>query len=111
MSLGPNAYAVVATRGIDSDTEALWAPWSAAGFASSASWGAGRRPQSSSRRLRERGVAAEELARVRTPLGMPIGAQTSEEIAVSILAELMAVRRGAARRPLEVIPHIVTLNL
>jgi xanthine/CO dehydrogenase XdhC/CoxF family maturation factor len=32
---------------------------------------------------------------VRTPVGLAIGAQTPEEIAVSIVAELVAVRRGA----------------
>jgi xanthine dehydrogenase accessory factor len=45
--------------------------------------------------LQEQGVAAEELAAVHAPLGLEIGAQTPDEIAVSILAELIAVRRGA----------------
>jgi xanthine dehydrogenase accessory factor len=45
-------------------------------------------------RLRAQGATPEHLARVRTPLGMDIGAVTPEEIAVSILAELVAVRRG-----------------
>jgi xanthine dehydrogenase accessory factor len=46
-------------------------------------------------RLRARGMAEETLARLRTPLGLEIGAVTPEEIAVSILAELVGVRRGA----------------
>jgi xanthine dehydrogenase accessory factor len=46
-------------------------------------------------RLRAQGVAEAALARIRTPLGVDIGAVTPEEIAVSILAELVAVRRGA----------------
>jgi len=46
-------------------------------------------------RLRERGLAEATLARLRTPLGVEIGAVTPEEIAVSILAELVGVRRGA----------------
>jgi xanthine dehydrogenase accessory factor len=45
-------------------------------------------------RLRARGMAEETLARLRTPLGLEIGAVTPEEIAVSILAELVGVRRG-----------------
>lgn len=46
-------------------------------------------------RLRARGFTEEQVARLRTPLGVSIGAQTPEEIAVSVLAELVAVRRGA----------------
>ncbi|MBI5167911.1 MAG: xanthine dehydrogenase accessory protein XdhC [Candidatus Eisenbacteria bacterium] len=45
------------------------------------------------RRLESRGFTPEQVARLRTPLGLPIGAQTPEEIAVSVLAELVAVRR------------------
>jgi len=46
-------------------------------------------------RLRARGFGETQVARLRTPLGVSIGAQTPEEIAVSVLAELVAVRRGA----------------
>jgi xanthine dehydrogenase accessory factor len=44
--------------------------------------------------LRAGGVAEAELARLRTPLGLSIGANTPEEIAVSVVAQLIAVRRG-----------------
>ncbi len=46
-------------------------------------------------RLSAKGFSAERIARLRTPLGLSIGAQTPEEIAVSVVAELVAVRRGA----------------
>jgi len=46
-------------------------------------------------RLAERGVEATFLDRVRSPVGLDIGAVTPAEIAVSILAELVAHRRGA----------------
>ena len=46
-------------------------------------------------RLRARGFDDAVIARLRTPLGLAIGAATPEEIAVSVVAELVAVRRGA----------------
>ena len=46
-------------------------------------------------RLRARGFGDEEIARLHTPLGLAIGASTPEEIAVSAMAQLIAVRRGA----------------
>lgn len=44
--------------------------------------------------LLERGVAREDLARVRAPIGIEIHAETPEEIAISIIAELIKVRRN-----------------
>jgi xanthine dehydrogenase accessory factor len=44
--------------------------------------------------LREEGMPPECLERVRAPIGLEIGAVTPAEIAISILAELIAVRRG-----------------
>lgn len=43
--------------------------------------------------LRSRGVAEESLARLRTPAGLDIGAASAEEIALSILAEIIQSRR------------------
>jgi xanthine dehydrogenase accessory factor len=45
-------------------------------------------------RLAERGHAAETLARIHGPVGLPIGAVSAAEIAVSVLAQLIAVRRN-----------------
>jgi xanthine dehydrogenase accessory factor len=42
--------------------------------------------------LREQGVGDERLARVYAPIGLDIGSQTPEEIAVSIVAQLIKVR-------------------
>jgi xanthine dehydrogenase accessory factor len=47
-------------------------------------------------RLKARGFGPEQIARLHTPLGLEIGAQTPEEIAVSVVAQLVAVRRGAS---------------
>ena len=45
--------------------------------------------------LRAKGVAEDVIARIQTPVGLDIGARTAEEIALSILAGLVAIRRGA----------------
>ena len=53
-------------------------------------------------KLRSEGIPAEEFARVYAPVGIEIGSETPEEIAVSIAAELIAVRKGLpARSPKE----------
>ena len=47
-------------------------------------------------RLREAGLSDDLIAQIRTPIGIDIGARTPEEIAVCILAEIIAVRNGAS---------------
>ena len=46
------------------------------------------------RRLLEEGIEGTDLARVRAPAGLAIGARTPEEIALAIIAEIVMVRRG-----------------
>jgi len=46
------------------------------------------------RRLREAGVTDGQIERIHGPIGINIGAQTPEEIALAILAQIVAVRRG-----------------
>jgi xanthine dehydrogenase accessory factor len=57
--------------------------------------GSRRRWHETVRELRDRGVAEDALARVTSPIGIELGAETPREIAVSILAEIVAQRRGA----------------
>ena len=47
-------------------------------------------------RLREAGVAEEDLRRIRAPIGLDIGAVSPEEVALAIIAEIVAERHGAA---------------
>lgn len=51
-------------------------------------------------RLRERGVEETRLARLRSPIGLDLGALSPEETAVSILAEIIADRTGGTARSL-----------
>jgi xanthine dehydrogenase accessory factor len=48
--------------------------------------------------LAQRGVAAERLAKLKAPAGLDLGAITPDEIAISILAEIVAARRGKHSR-------------
>jgi xanthine dehydrogenase accessory factor len=52
------------------------------------------------RRLREAGLTDRELARLRSPIGLDLGARTPEETALSIAAEIVATRRGGTGAPL-----------
>ena len=51
-------------------------------------------------RLREAGVTDEQLGRLRSPIGLDIGARTPEETAVSIVSEIIALRTGRSARAL-----------
>jgi xanthine dehydrogenase accessory factor len=51
-------------------------------------------------RLREAGVPEEQLKKIRAPIGLDIGAVSPEEVALAILAEIVAERRGGTGLPL-----------
>jgi xanthine dehydrogenase accessory factor len=51
-------------------------------------------------RLREIGMTEDELARLRSPIGLDLGARTPEETAVSIAAELIQLRWGGTGQAL-----------
>jgi len=51
-------------------------------------------------RLREAGLTEGELARLRSPIGLDLGARTPEETAVSVAAELIQLRWGGSGQPL-----------
>ena len=50
--------------------------------------------------LRREGFTDADLARVRAPVGLDLGGETPEEIALSVLAEILLVRNGASGMPL-----------
>lgn len=51
-------------------------------------------------RLRDAGVPAEQLARLRSPVGLDIGSRSASEIALSIVAQIVAEERGRSGGPL-----------
>jgi xanthine dehydrogenase accessory factor len=51
-------------------------------------------------RLREAGLTEDELARLRSPIGLDLGSRTPEETAVSVAAELIQLRWGGSGHPL-----------
>jgi xanthine dehydrogenase accessory factor len=56
--------------------------------------GSRRKAEALKAALAERGVSAERLARLKAPAGLDLGAITPDEIAISIVAEIVAARRG-----------------
>jgi len=53
------------------------------------------------RRLLESGIAPEKLARIHSPVGLELNAETPEEIAVSIMAEIIRLRNGGDGEPMK----------
>ncbi|MFI0815906.1 XdhC family protein [Streptomyces sp. NPDC021098] len=62
--------------------------------------GSRRTHEDRTRKLREVGLTDRELARLRSPIGLDLGARTPEETALSIAAEIVAARRGGTGVPL-----------
>jgi len=95
LTLNRDSYAVVVTRGHKGDAEAVHQVVGKE-LAYVALLGSKPKLVHVLSILEDRGVAPEHLAEVRCPAGIRIGAQSPEEIAVSILAEMIGVRRGVA---------------
>ncbi|MDO4315469.1 MAG: XdhC family protein [Oscillospiraceae bacterium] len=89
----PDDYVVVMTRGHQADYEVL-VQTLRSGAKYLGCIGSKRKLALCRDRLLEAGFTAEEYAKVHAPIGLAIGAETPEEIAVSVTAELIAVRAG-----------------
>ena len=95
-SPGPNAssYLVIVTRGHKEDMRVLaWAVRTEARYVGMI--GSKRKVLSVYKALESEGYKPQEFERVYAPMGLEIGALSPEEIAISIVAELIAVRRNA----------------
>jgi len=93
-------YIVVSTQGRGDEAALL------AAFAVDADYvafvGSRKKAEVLKAKLAERGVAAERLAKLKAPAGLDLGAITPDEIAISIVAEIVAMRRGRQAR--DVVP-------
>jgi len=97
MPMGPSTYVVIITRGHEHDVDCLMEilPKQAAYVGLI---GSRRRVSFVLQWLEEKGFSRERLGEVFTPIGTPIGAESPEEIALSIVSELVCVRRkGSAQ--------------
>jgi xanthine dehydrogenase accessory factor len=89
-----SSYLVIVTRGHRDDMRVLqWAAQTDARYIGMI--GSKRKVLSVYEALEREGISIEKLARVHAPVGLEIGALTPEEIAISITAELIAIRRNA----------------
>lgn len=94
-----NTYVVLVSRGHKQDEVAL-REVVGRGAAYVGMIGSKRRVGTVLRHLVEEGFDPAVLEAVRTPIGLDIGAETPEEIAISILAEVILARRGGSGRPM-----------
>ena len=92
-TLQPTAYAVIVTRGHQADLEAMRS-LAARDLTYLGLIGSRAKIVRINQTLLADGLPAECLERVHAPIGLDIGAVTPAEIAISIVAELVAIRRG-----------------
>lgn len=96
--IGPRTYILIATRGHQDDAAAL-----AAVLSSPAAYigmiGSRRKGLKVREALLQQGFTPEQLDRVHSPVGLDIGAETPEEIAIAILGEIISVMKKQPVRP------------
>lgn len=98
-------YVLLTTRGVDLDVEGL--PML---LATPAAYigviGSRRRWETTVAQLRQAGIPEDQISRVTSPMGLELNAETPEEIAVSVLGQVIMLRRGGsgdsmAHRPVQ----------
>jgi xanthine dehydrogenase accessory factor len=95
LDVNQSSYLVVVTRGHRDDMRVLrWAVGTQARYI--AMIGSRRKVIGVVRELEREGLPREAFEKIFSPMGLEIGAETPEEIAVSVVAEMIAVRRNAA---------------
>lgn len=100
LKINSQTYLVLTTRGMKVDVEGLPAlidsPAAYLGLI-----GSKRRWAVTRKALLDMGIPEEKLARVRSPIGLELNAETPEEIAVSIMGEIIMLRNGGTGSPMK----------
>jgi len=93
LNITPSSYIIVLTRGHLKDEEVLGSVIKS-GAAYVGMIGSRKKNATVFQHLEGQGISQDELAKVHAPIGIDIKAQTPEEIAVSIMAEIIQARRN-----------------
>jgi xanthine dehydrogenase accessory factor len=100
LAITPQTFLVLTTRGVDVDVEGLpvliESPAAYIGVI-----GSRKRWATTVNKLLSAGISKKALQRIHSPIGMNINAETPEEIAVSILAEIIMVQSGGSGKPMK----------
>lgn len=95
LAINSTSYLIIVTRGHRDDMRVLrWAVGTPAKYI--AMIGSKRKTISVVRELEREGIPREAFEKISAPMGLEIGAETPEEIAISVVAEMIAVRRAPA---------------
>src|SRR5207253_5797635 len=93
LTIRDTSYVIIVTRGHRDDMRVLrWAITTPARYI--AMIGSKRKTISVVHELEKEGIPRKEFEKVFAPMGLEIGAETPEEIAISVVAEMIAVRRA-----------------
>ncbi|MEO9327124.1 XdhC family protein [Gordonia aurantiaca] len=98
--IGPTTALCVLTHDAKFDVPTLRTALRSGTFGFIGALGSRRTVADRNRRLREEGVDERQLARLRSPLGLDLGAHSPAEVAVSIAAQIVAERHRASAMPL-----------
>jgi xanthine dehydrogenase accessory factor len=100
LTITPQTAIVLTTRGSDVDVAGLPALLDTqAGYIGVI--GSRKRWSTTVKELNQQGISENKLLRIHSPIGLRIGAETPEEIAVSILAEILLIRNDETGQPMQ----------
>lgn len=103
LEINDQTFIVLTTRGVPIDVEGipglLQSPAAYIGVI-----GSRRRWETTAKQLLENGISEKDIERVTSPMGLEIHAETPEEIAVSILSEIIMQQRGGTGDPMAHVP-------